>query len=249
MAKDLLGFLAADAAFGSGLALVICVSADIANAAGATFVGPGGLVGVAVSGGVVWMFGPAAIIPALVAGVVAGAATDALIKHRQLTDDEYAFAGIVYGDTLPPRERIYVTNLSSGKSKYTWPELDGSVILNMDDAYDDPVHYSGTNNYRTQGQVFIHKMGHAWQIRTKSFTPGLICKRIFETTSYKLPPPSQTWNTCGMEQQAAIVDTWFGTYASQWGSIPEVITMLKDPKATSDPYFHYIANNIRTGQN
>src|ERR1043166_5795852 len=58
IAKDLLGFLVADVTFGAGLALVIAVSAEISKAADANFVGPGGLVGVAVAGGVVWSFGP-----------------------------------------------------------------------------------------------------------------------------------------------------------------------------------------------
>jgi hypothetical protein len=54
VAKDLLGFLIADVTFGAGLALAVCVSADLANAFGASFVGPGGLVGVVTAGGVVW---------------------------------------------------------------------------------------------------------------------------------------------------------------------------------------------------
>ena len=112
IAKDLLGFLVADVTFGAGLALVIAVSAEISKAADANFVGPGGLVGVAVAGGVVWTFGPSAIIAAVVAGVVAGAVTDALIRHRQLHQDEYDFAREVFGDTLLTIEKLFVTNLS-----------------------------------------------------------------------------------------------------------------------------------------
>jgi hypothetical protein len=140
IAKDLLGYLAAEVTFGAGLALVVCASAELADEFDASFVGPGGLVGVAVAGGVVWTFGPSAIIAAVVAGVAAGAITDALIRHRQLTDEEYAFATLVFGDTLPPRERIYVTNLSHGCGhKYTWPNVDDSVLLNLDDAFDHPM--------------------------------------------------------------------------------------------------------------
>lgn len=248
IAKDLLGFLIADVTLGAGLALAVCVSAEVAQAAGASFVGPGGLVGVVVAGGVVWLFGPAAVIPAIIAGIAAGAITDALIQHRQLTDDEYNFASIVFGDTLPPREIIYVTNLShDGGRKYTWPELDGSIILNMDDAFDDPVHYA-KGGYSTHGQVFIHEMTHAWQIHTKSFIPGILCKAVFETSSYSFGPAGQAWGDFGLEQQAAIVDTWFGTYASNWTSQADLVAKLADAKAIGDSYFQYIANNIRLGQ-
>lgn len=248
IAKDLLGFLIADVTFGAGLAIAVCVSADLANAFGASFVGPGGLVGVVTAGGVVWLFGPGAVIPALIAGVVAGAITDAMIKHRQLTDDEYNFASTVFGDTMPPREKIYVTNLShDGGRKYTWPELDGSVILNMNDAFDDPVHYS-SSGYPTQGQVFIHEMTHAWQIQTKSFIPGILCKAVFETGSYSFGPAGQPWSDFGLEQQAAIVDTWFQKYAMGWTSVADLITKLASANSIADSYFRYIANNIRLGQ-
>src|SRR3954454_11073701 len=122
VAKDLLGFLIADVTFGVGVALVIAASAELADSLDASFVGPGGLVGVVVAGGVVWVFGPSAIIAAVVAGVAAGAITDAMIKHRMMTIEEYRFASTVFGDTLPARERFFITNLShDGGRNYTWP--------------------------------------------------------------------------------------------------------------------------------
>ena len=195
----------------------------------------------------------ASAISALIAGVAAGAITDALIKHRQLTDTEYNFASTVFGDTLPPREKIYVTNLShDGGRKYTWPELDGSIILNMDDAFDDPVHYPDpvhpSSGYPTQGQVFIHEMTHAWQIRTKSFIPGILCKALFETGSYSFGPAGPPWSDFGLEQQAAIVDTWFRDAAKDWTSQADLVAKLGSKSAMADPYFRYIANNIRLGQ-
>ena len=249
IAKDLLGFLVADVTFGAGLALVIAASADLANALDASFVGPGGLVGVMVAGGVVWVFGPSAIIAAVVAGVAAGAITDAMIRHRQMTVEEYRFASTVFGDTLPPRERLYLTNLShGGGALYTWPNLDDSVVINLSDAFDNPMRYSNTA-YQINGQVFIHELAHAWQIRTKSFIPGLLCKSIFETGSYDFSLADQAWSDFGLEQQAAIVDHWFGKHAGGWKTIEEVIANLATSDAIHDPLFGYIANNIRLGQN
>lgn len=249
IAKDLLGFVVADVTLGVGLALVVCVSAEVADAAKASFVGPGGLVGVVVAGGVVWVFGPSAIIAAVVAGVAAGAITDALIKHRQMTVEEYRFATTVFGNTLPPREKFYLTNLShDGGRKYTWPNLDGSIVLNLDDAFDDPIHY-GKGGYPTQGQVFIHELTHAWQIHTKSFIPGLLCKAVFETSSYDPGPSDQPWHEKGLEQQAHVVDKWFGDHAAGWSKPEEVIKKLATQDAIRDPYFGYIEHNIRHGQN
>jgi hypothetical protein len=249
IAKDLLGFLVADVTFGAGLALVIAASAELANSLDASFVGPGGLVGVVVAGGVVWVFGPSAIIAAVVAGVAAGAITDAMIKHRQMTSEEYRFASTVFGNTLPPRDRFYITNLSHGGGrKYTWPNLDGSIVLNLDDAFEDPMHYA-SSGYPTKGQVFIHELTHAWQIHIKSFIPGVLCKAVVQTGSYDYGPAGQAWSDFGLEQQAAMVDHWFGNYAGTWHTTEDVIANLATQNAIRDPYFGYIANNIRLGQN
>lgn len=257
IAKDLLGFLIADVTFGVGLALVIAASAELANSLDASFVGTGGLVGVTVAGGVVWVFGPSAIIAAVVAGVAAGAITNAMINHRMMTVEEYRFASTVFGDTLPPRERFFITNLSHGGGrKYTWPNVDHSILLNLgDEAFDQPMLYTDAA-YPIKGQVFIHELVHAWQIKTESFVPGLLCKAMFKTSAYEFGPADQPWSDFGLEQQAAIVDKWFGKYAGAWNTIEEVIANLAtdgipDPtkNAIHDPYFGYIANNIRLGQN
>ena len=249
IAKDVLGFLVAYVTVGAGLALVISASAALSDSLDVSFVGTGGIVGVVVAGGVVWVFGPSAITAAVIAGVAAGLITDASFRHRQLTDEEYRFASTVFGDTLPPRERIYVTNLSQGGGrKYTWPNLGGSVLLNLDNAFDDPMHYAD-GGYKTKGQVFIHELTHAWQIQTGSFTPGIACKRVFETGSYVPGPAGTAWSEFGLEQQAAIVDHWFGDHAGSWNTIQEVIENLTSLPAIQDPYFAYISNNIRLGQN
>lgn len=249
IAKDVLGFLIADVTLGAGLALVISASAALSDSLDASFVGTGGIVGVLVAGGVIWVYGPSAITAAVVAGVAAGAITDASFRHRLLTDDEYAFADTVFQGTLPPREKIFVTNLShDGGRKYTWPNLDGSVLLNLNDAFDDPMHFADPS-YTTRGQVLIHELTHAWQIWTKSFVPGILCKSVFGPGSYDYGPAGPPWSDFGLEQQAAIVDHWFGKYAGMWNTTADVIANLGSQAALHDPYFGYINGNIRLGQN
>ena len=253
IAKDLLGFLVADVTLGVGLALVIAVSAEVSKAAGANFVGPGGLVGVIVAGGIVWTFGPSAIIAAVVFGVAAGAITDALIEHRRLHQDEYDFAQVVFDGTLPAIGKIFVTNLSHGGGlKYTWPNVDGNILLNLGDAFDDPVHHAEGGSttpgdrYVTRGQVFIHELTHAWQIARLNFVPGLVCRMVTGGSSYDPGPPDSNWHSdFGLEQQAAVVDRWFGTYGFGWTDLEDLKKKLGSQAALNDPYFHYIEQNIR----
>lgn len=247
LAKDLLGFVVADVLFGPQLALVISVGAELSSITNASFVGPGGLVGVTVAGGVVWLFGPGMVGAAVVAGVAAGAVADALIRHRPLSSSEHNFASEkVFGDTLPPAERIILTNLSHDNGrKFTWPSIDGTILLNLGDAFDDPLGHTELA-YPKPGQVLIHELTHAWQIHNTSFLPGLICNGAFDGKDYSYGPPYLTagmtlppFGSYGVEQQAAIVDQWFG------GTRPSSSGIQMDQ---DDPYFGYILNNIQLGQ-
>jgi hypothetical protein len=81
---------------------------------------------------------------------------------------------------------------------------------------------------------------------------------IGESDKTKVPPVKGT-NTsvpvAGVEgsgvgvegESAAVVDRWFGTYGFGWTSPADLKTRLDSQKALQDPYFHYIANNIRLG--
>lgn len=236
IAKDLLNFIIGTVLVGPELAIVIAISNEIAKAADIS-AGPGLIPGVTVAGGVVWIFGRGAILAAVVSGVAAGAVTNAMVKHRTMTQAEADFASKVYGNTLPSHNRITITNLShDGGRAYTIPLPDGSVLMNMDTDFADPVH-SQTGGYSAQGQRFIHECAHAWQIQNSDFIP-LICKNVFETGSYDFGPAGPPWGSFGLEQQAAIVDKWFGKYAAN----------VNSHDAINDPYFQYIANNIRAGQ-
>ena len=105
------------------------------------------------------------------------------------------------------------------------------------------------DSYPTKGQVLIHELTHAWQIQTKRFAPGVVCKRITQTNSYTPGPAGTPWSDFGLEQQAAIVDHWFHKYADKWGGLADLIAKLASEDAIHDPYFVYIANNIRFAQN
>jgi hypothetical protein len=247
IALDFVSFLVSSAIVGPGLAGVIVIGSELAKAAGVR-VGPGGLVGVGVASGICIVFGPASWIPAIVAGVVAGAVVDASIKHRPMSAQEAAFAAQVFGDTLPPPDQIILTNLAglSGRA-FTTPNIDGTILVNLGDAFDHPDPMNYTNGaYPRPGQLFIHELTHAWQIAHRAFTAGLICDGIVVQARYQLGtdvyaygaagPPYSSFN---IESQAAIVDQWFG---GNGRNVPGR-TAMND----KDPYFPYVANNIRMG--
>jgi len=98
------------------------------------------------------------------------------------------------------------------------------------------------------GQVFIHEMTHAWQIRTESFVPGIVCRAAFGPRSYT-PSLGTPWGELGLEQQATTVDQWFGRHAGTWRTLDELAAHLRSPAAVQDPAFPYIANHIRLGLN
>jgi hypothetical protein len=74
--SDILTVLVRDVLLGPELAVILTLGTELSEITGGSFGGPGLLPGVAVAGGVVWLFGPSAWIAAGVAGVLAGAVTD-----------------------------------------------------------------------------------------------------------------------------------------------------------------------------
>jgi hypothetical protein len=245
--KDALSFLVADVLLGTETALVLVLGSELASITKASFAGPGGLVGVAVAAGVVWIWGPGAFVPAIVAGVAAGAVTDALIRHRPLSAAESAFARQVFGDTLPTDSRIILTNMSGlGGRAFTTPNVDGTILVNIGNAFDDPMNAQFPNTYPAKGQLLIHELTHVWQIAQGSFLPGVMCEGIVNQAvktlggnPYRYGPPGPPWGGFNLEAQGAIVDQWFG--GNRAGGTGR-------PMDKESPYWGYISNNILLGQ-
>jgi hypothetical protein len=241
--KDVAEFFVAAVTLGTGPAVCLVIGSEL-NRAGVSLPGLGGVVGLGVVGGVVYIWGPSAIVAAIVAGVAVGEVVDALVKIRRLRDDEVAFARRVFGDSLD-FNRIRLTNLSGlGTRAFTTPTVDGTILLNIGNAFDEPTQ-AVFPNYPVAGQILIHELTHAWQIEHASFedgfVPGLMCAGILNQTvvskPYQYGPPGQPFSSFNMEAQGAIVDQWFGGNGRQTG-----------PRMNQDsPYFGYITNNILLG--
>jgi hypothetical protein len=236
---------------GVGALVVVCAAeASIANLQELSLPGT---VGVVVTGGVLLVFGPAAIMPALVFGVAAGAATAALVKQRALRDDEWSVVETVFPPGQLPRERILITNLTGiGGRPFTMPAPGDVILVNLGGGFDDPTKYAGkggdNDGSRKPGQLLIHELTHAWQIAHSHFTPGLMCTGIFNQVGtlggnmdvYKYGPATQNWDQFNLEQQGKIVDDWFAGTGRQ-------ATFPPMTKEESNPYWRYIKNYVWAG--
>jgi hypothetical protein len=215
--------------------------------------GTAGLAGVVVAAGVLIVFGSSAIVAAIVAGAAAGVAVELALKHRKLTDrpEEVAFANRVFQGTLPV-DRILLTNmLGIGRRPFTIPSVGDTILVNLGEGFDDPINYRfhgdpdrhGTP--QAPGQLFIHELVHAWQIDATFFLPGLMCGAILNQATtldgdmgvYRYGAPGRDFGSFNLEQQASIVDEWFGATGPMQSGYPR--------ESKESPYFRYIRDNIR----
>jgi hypothetical protein len=238
--KSVVG-VASDAARGAA-GVVIGLGDEMVNAINS--LGVNADLGI-IAGAVVFATGGGLVL-ATVSGVQFGAVTAALIHSRQVRPDEYGFAAKVFGGSLPPIENLWLTNLESfGGRAITLPGPRGKIYLNVG-AYcmDHPTTHV-QKNYPVPGQLFIHELAHSWQIHHRSFVPGWICEgavlqagNSLGISAYKYGPAGQPWGEFNIEQQASIVDDWFG--GTRKGSA--------GPMSTNDDFYRYIRDNIQQGR-
>jgi hypothetical protein len=225
--------------------------------------GPGSVLGLIFDAAATVLVGPTYNIPIFIGTV---AATRALIKQRSLTGAEQAFARQFFGDTLPSFQRLLLTNLSGpGNGQFTIPDGVGNVLLNMGPAYDDPVNYKRQDaSYPNPGQVFIHELTHAWQIRNSSFLPGFLCDAGYtqfraklgadvyhQTTIRDQSSLGRNWRDYNIEEQATIADSYFAVsnpVVSGVGAAADAGGLIMD---ANDPvrylFYPYYLDVIRPG--
>ncbi len=236
-------FVVGAALVGAPAAAVLVLGPELSNA-GVSVPGIGGVAGLAIVGGTAVIFGPLAIVPAIVIGVAAGALVDHMIHLREMTTDEKNFARTVYGDSID-FDPVRITNLSGfGTRPFAVPTIDGTILLNIGNAADSPL-TATFPSYPRAGQVLIHELAHAWQYQHSAwhdgYVPGLICSGLLDQAfgdGYKYGAAGQEWSSYSMESQAAIIDQWFGGNRRQSGRPPEDL---------DSPYFRYI-NSVRLGE-
>jgi hypothetical protein len=135
-----------------------------------------------------------------------------------------------------------LTNLGGASGRnFTAQGVDNKIYVNLGKAYSDPLAPGGLL-YPYPGQVLIHELTHAWQISHSSFLPGLMCSMVvtqadytFGDAVYAFGLPGADWSSFNPEQQAAIVDRWFGGNFNSVGYLP---------MDQQNIYYRYVWENI-----
>jgi hypothetical protein len=113
--------------------------------------------------------------------------------------------------------------------------------------------------------MFVHELTHAWQIANNSFTPEYFCDSWATAVGtsggdmsayhYRDEDYRREWSYFNPEQQASIVDDWFGGDGSSntQGKQHHYPPMDEDeptaPPAPDghNPFYRFIRDNIRSG--
>jgi hypothetical protein len=159
--------------------------------------------------------------------------------ERLLTDAEKNLARKVFVETLPYGS-IYLSNgRGLGQRAYTIPHPlhIGSFVIHIGpDIFRDATDSSNVMFNQTGDAVFIHELTHVWQGANRSTAFDYIVDSLYNqihsgSHAYDLDPGDvgkKSWGEFNAEQQAMIVQNWYG------GGMSE-----------SDDAFTYIKDNIR----
>jgi len=185
--KDVGEFFVVAETLGASLAICLVIGSELGDA-GVNVPGMGGVVGLGIVAGSLFIWGPLAIGPAIILGVAAGAIVDAMVKIRRLRPEEEDFVKDVFGDSLD-FEKIRLTNLVglSGRP-FTVPTVDNHILVNIgvsNAMFDAPTTTALlTKTMPLAGQLLIHELTHAWQIQhaplERGYVPGWLCEGIRE---------------------------------------------------------------------
>jgi hypothetical protein len=245
--KDAVEFLIVAETLGAGPAICLVISSELGDA-GVEVPGLGGVVGLGIVGGSVFIWGPLAIGPAILVGVAAGAVVDAMVKIRRLDADEKAFARAVFADSID-FENVRLTNLLGlGGRQFVIPTIDNTILMNLGGAAFDAPTTTVTDSYPAKGQLFIHELTHVWQIQharlEDGYVPGWLCNGIVDG-AYTPGPAGPEWCSFGIEAQGAVVDKWFAGKKTADETDPDLPAL--NAMDENSAYFRYINDNVRLG--
>ena len=167
--QALIGFLIANALVGPQAAAVVLIGGELMTT-GIAATSPGGFVGIAAAGATVLLLGPGMVVPAVVAGLAAGAATP--FSYRHLNAQEETVARSVFDQSLD-FSRIWITDLSNTGSDpnraFATLLPDGTHFVSVGNRYGDMA------SSRSDRQTLIHEpctSGKASTIRSHQMGYG-----------------------------------------------------------------------------
>ena len=173
-------------------------------------------------------------------------------RARLMTESEYRIVSRVFGNTLPYRARMVVTNAAGANGRaFTIPTsllatlagvnpvtflasaglgylascINIAYLINVGDAYDT----LGSS----QATLLVHETAHVWQGKNSAFALSYVFRSVFSQCVHSDAygyVPGAPWASYNVEQQASIVEDWFG---------------VGEP--VSGPLYPYIAQHVRRG--
>jgi hypothetical protein len=157
--------------------------------------------------------------------------------ERQLTDDEKALASSVFYTSLPPWDRIIITD-SLGAQNRPWTNGFSCDMLNGTGAWYinlGPSGYTSALVPFDMQKTLIHEVTHVWQGYNSIFCDAYMYQSLwaqFANDDAYAYTRGLRWTDYNVEQQAQIVEDWFANGMSNF-----------------DALFIYIDTNIRPGLN
>jgi hypothetical protein len=216
----------------------------IGSAVRGLFGGPAAIIGLVFTAAATILTGPSYSIPIFVASQIA---TKALIKQRGLNAAEIAFARNIFGNTIP-YDRIILTNVGGiNGRKFTIPDGLGNILVNLANAYDNPLSATQGSSYPCGGQVFVHEMTHAWQIINSEYPAGFLCEAL--ATQFRDQLGQDVYNQAGIRGTQALGKNWCdynpeeeATIIDSWYEVTQTSPFSDWPAALFLPYLN---DNIR----
>lgn len=142
------------------------------------------------------------------------------LRPRPLTSIEHAFATEVFGLNAEWLATVRILGVSGlGGRAFTLPGPGRRVYIGLGAAAPMPM-WSSARGYPRLGQLLIHELVHVWQRHhlgaLRYLWRGLITqsRHARGVDVYSPPDPTTPWATMTIEQQATVIDRWFGGQSS-----------------------------------
>ncbi len=137
--------------------------------------------------------------------------------YRHLADKETQIAYSVFRSTIPYTQILISDALGGGDRPFTVPTLlplspyynvkGGLIVIHAGDGY------YGMSALPEDRRLLIHELTHVWQAvhQTRNYMASSIWNQVFSRDAYAYDRNNlKDWDLYGAEQQAQIVEDWYG---------------------------------------
>jgi hypothetical protein len=198
-------------------------------------------------GGVTWSavgpFGAAAHL------YVTGKLLSGKLDHRPPNAQEWEMAQYIFGDSLPGRTDVILTNLAGLEGRpFTYPLAPAGrpVMVNLAGYYDQ-------DSAIPRGPTLFHELTHVWQAERRLLREIFFYDAHVLLTegdeAYFFKPDGRQWADYNIEEQASIVEAWTLGATERTASHPEedhyFDVGVREPLALASPLFRYVNGNVR----